>query len=133
MAETPDKLAALAPMLGEWSVRGTVHGEPVSGTASARPVLGGAWIEYAEVIDGYEDLCLYGVGEEGDLVVHHFTSEGHAASHTVLPRDGGGLHWVPAKGMGAFVRLIWEDEGFRTEVGRFEADELDVVLTFRPA
>lgn len=130
--DLPEKLDALSFLLGDWVVAGTVHGEPVEGTARVRPVLGGAWLLYSEHIGGYEDLCLYGVGEQGDLVVHHFTSEGLGAVHTVLPREDGGFHWVPA-GLGPVVRLLPGEPGFRIEVGRFDADDLDVTLSFRPA
>ncbi|HJN76326.1 MAG TPA: hypothetical protein QGF58_20525 [Myxococcota bacterium] len=125
-----EKLEALSFMLGEWVVTGVVHLSPVRGEARVRAILDGAWIEYTEVIDGYSDLCLYGVGEDGDLVVHHFTSEGIADVHAVLPREGGGFHWVPS-GLGPVVRLVPDEEGFRCEVGRFEAGALDVRLVFR--
>lgn len=129
---TPDALQALSFLLGEWSVRGRVHDAEVSGTAAARSILDGAWIEYTERIDGYSDLCLYGVDDAGDLVVHHFTSEGLAEAHAVLPLDGGGFHWVP-KGLGPVVRLLPDDDGFRCQVGQFESDALDVELVFERA
>ncbi|MCP4809957.1 MAG: DUF1579 domain-containing protein [Proteobacteria bacterium] len=124
-------LSDLAFLVGEWRITGTVHGAPVEGTATARLVLDGTWLEYREVIDGYEDLCLYGVDREtGDRVVHHFTSEGLVDVHVVLPLDGGGFHWVPV-GLGPIVRVQPDDAGWTCSVGRFESAELDVELTYR--
>lgn len=124
-------LSGLDFLLGTWSVTGRVHGAPATGTATARRILDGGWVEYREILDGYEDLCLYGVDAvSGDRVVHHFTGDGRVDIHPVLPLAAGGFHWVPVGG-GPVVRLVPEPGGWRCEVGRFDATDLDVVLRYR--
>lgn len=118
-------LSDLAFLVGAFELSGHVHGEPCNGTVLGRWILEGTWIEVREVIDGYEDLCLYGVDRQtGDRIVHHF-GRGRVDVHVVLPRDDGGFHWVPA-GLGPVVRLIPGHGGWACEVGRFEAQDLDV-------
>lgn len=135
-----DPVAALNVLhftLGQWRVHGVLHGHPVRGDASAGRSLDGSLIEYRERVilpSGvcYTDLCLYRADPTTlDVQVHHFSEGGSHAVHTVLPLDGGGLHWVPHD-MGPRVRLIPEPEGWRTEVWEsWDATEPDVVLHYR--
>lgn len=124
-------LSDLSFLVGSFSIQGHVHGERCSGTVTGRWILERTWIEVREVVDGYEDLCLYGVDRQtGDRIVHHF-GEGQVDVHVVLPRDDGGFHWVPA-GLGPVVRLIPRGDGWVCEVGRFDAPDLDVAYVASP-
>ncbi len=124
-------LDQLAFILGSWRVEGHMHGTLIRGSAQAERVLGGQAILYRELVDGYEDLCLYRLDAVGELEVHHFSEDG-AHRHAVHAMDdGSGLHWVPHTVHGPVVRLLRQADGFQIQVAHRDQPEPDVQLSFR--
>lgn len=121
----------LAFMVGSWQIQGHLQGRPITGRATVER--SGVGLLYREVIDGYEDLCLYRVDAHGELEVHHFSEDG-AFRHAVhVMDDGRGVHWVPNSPLGPVVRALPLPEGFLIEVSHRDSDGPEVSLQFRPA
>jgi len=121
-------LEQLAFMLGSWRVEGSMHGQPASGSAQAERALGGSAIIYRELLEDYEDLCVYRLDDAKELEVHHFSKDGVFRHAVHSMDDGRGFHWVPNTVFGPIVRLFPTPEGFRIEVAHRDASLPEVVL-----
>ncbi|GEM_PF-2065962 len=114
-------------LVGTFRVSGEAHGEPFTGTATGRRILGGTWLEARERTGDHEELCLYRL-EPGieQVVVEQLTSPGWRVRYGVLPLQGGGVHWVPAQ-LGPRVRLVPCAGGYTAEV-TFPGDTAPAVV-----
>lgn len=132
-------LALLDFMLGDWDVRGHLHGEPVRGRVEVRRAPGAAYVEYRETLfdaagrPAWQDLCVYTFDAEQQVIeVHHFTAPAEHVARQVLPLDdGSGLHWAHRFGLGPVVRIV-RGPVWRVEVWPLDASEPEVVLECHP-
>ena len=122
-------LDTLTFMQGSWRIQGHMHGQAVQGAATVERVAAG--LLYREVVDGYEDLCIYRVDPHGELEVHHFSEDGVFRHAVHRMDDSSGFHWVPMSVHGPVVRVLPQADGFRIEVAHRDAPTPDVVLEFR--
>lgn len=88
-------LPALDFLLGDWEGAGQAHGQPLTGTLTARRILGGTVVETRErLFDAagaldHEDLALYRVEPDRGLFVQHLQPPGWSSEHAVEPVEGG--------------------------------------------
>ena len=117
-------LGPLKPLLGCWKAEAAGPGAAsvMQCTRSFEPVLGGAWIRLTArwqtgPDSAYEEIALFGRGEDGALAFFSFTSDGKR-SHGRLA-DGSDVHpqaiafeaQMPA-GLARFLYWPAEEEGF---------------------
>jgi hypothetical protein len=118
------KLGPLTPLLGNWKARADTPIGPVNCTRSFTPVLGGKYIHLKAVWEfgkgAYEELAIYGVGENGTVSFWSFTSDGKRSEGSIAdvtdihpeavgfeaqmpaglarmaywPDEAGGFHWA---------------------------------------
>jgi hypothetical protein len=117
-------LGPLKPLLGRWQAEAMGPGAArmMRCTRSFEPVLGGAWILLNarwEMGPGkaYEEMALYGKGEDGALAFSSFTSDGKSSRGRTT--DGTDVHpqaiAFEAQMPAGLARMIYwpaEEEGF---------------------
>jgi hypothetical protein len=119
------KLGVLAPLIGSWQATADSPMGKVRCTRTFLPILGGSYVqltarwEFAKG-DAYDEMAVYGVGDDGAVTFWSFTSDGkrsfgvltaatdvHAeaiafeaqvpagiARMAYWPDDAGGFHWA---------------------------------------
>ena len=117
-------LGPLRPLLGRWEAEAAGQGaaSAMRCTRSFEPVLGGTWIRLDarwEMGPGkaYEEIALFGRGEDGALSFSSFTSDGKSSRGTIA--DGSDVHAqaiaFEAQMPAGLARMIYwpaEEEGF---------------------
>jgi hypothetical protein len=119
------KLGPLSPLLGSWKAQATTPLGPVSCSRVFAPILGGKYIQLTARWDFgkgiYEEIAIYGAGDDGALVFWSFTSDGKRSQGTLS--DGTDVHpgaiSFQAQMPAGLARMIYwpdEDEGFHWAV-----------------
>jgi hypothetical protein len=120
------KLGVLAPLIGSWVATADSPMGKVRCTRTFMPILGGSYVQLLvrwEFADGkvYEEMAVYGVGDDGTVTFWSFTSDGKRSFGTLT--DASDIHpeaiafeaQMPA---GIARMAYWPDEsgGFRWAV-----------------
>jgi len=119
------KLGILAPLIGSWTATADTPMGKVRCTRAFMPVLGGSYVQLLarwEFPKGaYEEMAVYGVGDQGEVTFWSFTSDGKRTFGVLT--DAADIHpdaiafeaQVPA---GIARMAYWPDEagGFRWAV-----------------
>ncbi|HEX4736772.1 MAG TPA: hypothetical protein VH331_04335 [Allosphingosinicella sp.] len=117
-------LGPLKPLLGRWEAKAAGPGaaSQMRCTRSFEPALGGGWIRLGARWEmgadrAYEELALFGKGEDGALSFFSFTSDGESSRGRLA--DGSDVHpqaiAFEAQMPAGLARMIYwpaEEEGF---------------------
>ena len=119
------RLGILAPLMGSWRALADSPMGPVSCTRTFTPILGGSRVQltalwkYAK--GEYEELAIYGVGDQGRVAFWSFTSdgkrsEGMIANVTDIHPQAIGFEAQMPSGLARMAYWPDEAEGFRWAV-----------------
>ena len=119
------RLGIMAPLLGSWKALADSPVGPVSCTRTFTTILGGSYVQLAArwkyATGDYEELALYGLGDQGGVAFWSFTSDGKRSEGIIA--DVKDIHpqaiGFEAQMPGGPARMAyWPDdaEGFRWAV-----------------
>lgn len=111
------KLGLFSPLLGTWVAKSTGATGPVTCTRDFQRVLGGKYVQlqatWTFADSSYEEIALFGVGDDKTVCFWSFTSDGRRATGTRA--DATDLHpqaiGFEAKMPAGLARMVyWPDE-----------------------